>query len=83
MLKNEPLIDFESELLVLCDFDHYREESDFVNNIISRTKPGRVLGLYPTLLHDSMEQHLSNNFYYINTASSNDFNYIALKCTKE
>lgn len=54
MFKNETLIEFESQLLVFCDFEHLRGEADFVNNVISRTKPGRVLGLYPTLIQNSM-----------------------------
>lgn len=54
MLKNEPQLEFESELLVICDFEQYRGDPAFVNNIILRTKPGRVLGIYPTLLQNSM-----------------------------
>lgn len=83
MFKNETLIEFESELLVFCDFEHLRGEANFVNNVISRTKPGRVLGIYSTLLHKSMEDHEANNFHYINTPSANDFNFITLKCTKD
>lgn len=54
MFKNETLIEFESELLVFCDFEQFRGEPNFVNNVISRTKPGRVLGIFPTLLQKSM-----------------------------
>ena len=31
MLKNEPLTDFDTELLVLCDFEQYRNDITFLN----------------------------------------------------
>lgn len=83
MLKNETLIEFESELVVFCDFEQLKGEANFVNNVISRTKPGRVLGIYPTLLEKSLDEHEANNFHYINQSTSNNFNFITLKCTKE
>ena len=47
------------------------------------TKPGRVLGLYPTLMKESMQKHEANNFNIINEPNSDKFNYIVLKCERE
>ena len=70
-------------MLVICDFDLYREDTAFVNSMISKCKPERVLALYSTIMKSSMPTHLANNFHYINEASTDktqSFNYIVLKC---
>ena len=76
----EDFHEFTCDLLMIMDLHLYKKSSGFLEKIIKKCSPKKLLGLYSTPLIESGLNHMK--FDHINRSTENNKTYLCLKTKK-